>query len=70
MDEGRGAVKILTGKPTGNIPSGKIPLGRSRRRWKGNIRMNLQEIDVNTSNSVDSAQDGECLLIECGIEPP
>ena len=34
MEEGRSAFKILTGKPTG-----KIPLGRPRRRWEDNIRM-------------------------------
>ena len=26
---------------------GKIPLGRPRRRWQDNIRMNLEEIDIN-----------------------
>ena len=31
--------KILTGKPTG-----KRPLGRPRRRWEENIRMDLEEI--------------------------
>ena len=36
--EGRGAFKILTGKPTG-----KRPLGRPGRRWD-NIRMDLEEI--------------------------
>jgi hypothetical protein len=25
-------------------PEGKRPLGRPRRRWKGNIKMNLQEV--------------------------
>jgi hypothetical protein len=25
-------------------PEGKRPLGRLRRRWKGNIKMNLQEV--------------------------
>jgi hypothetical protein len=49
---GRSAFKILTGKPTG-----KRPLGRPRRRWEDNIRMDLEEIDINTSNWVDSAQD-------------
>ena len=34
MEEGRSAFKILTGKPTG-----KRPLGRPRRRWEDNIRM-------------------------------
>ena len=32
---------MLTGKPTG-----KRPLGRPRRRWENNIRMNLEEIGV------------------------
>ena len=52
MEEGRSAFKILTSKPTG-----KRPLGRSRRRGEDNIRMNLEEIGINTSNWVDSAQD-------------
>ena len=52
MEEGRSAFKILTGKPTG-----KIPLGRSRRRWKDNIRMDLEEIGINAGNWVDSVQD-------------
>ena len=38
MEEGRSAFKILTGKP-----SGKRPLGRPRRRWEDNIRMDLEE---------------------------
>ena len=33
MEDGRSALKILTGKPTG-----KRPLGRPRRRWDDNIR--------------------------------
>ena len=44
--------KILTGKPTR-----KKPLGRPRRRWEDNIRMDLEEIGINASNWVDSAQD-------------
>ena len=52
MKEGRSAFKILTGKPTG-----KIPLARPRRRWEDNIRMDLEEIGINASNWVDSAQD-------------
>ena len=44
--------KILTGKPTG-----KRPLGRPRRRWEDNIRMDLEEIGINAGNWVDSAQD-------------
>ena len=52
MEEGRSAFKILTGKPTG-----KRSLGRPRRRWEDNIRMDLEEIGVNAGNWVDSAQD-------------
>ena len=52
MEEGRNTFKILTGKPTGKRPSGKL-----RRRWEDNIRMNLEEIGVDTRNWVDLAQD-------------
>ena len=48
----RSAFKVLTGKPTG-----KRPLGRPRRRWEDNIRMDLEEIGINMGNWVDSAQD-------------
>ena len=52
MEEGRSAFKILTGKPTG-----EKPLGRPRRRWEDNIRMDLEEICINAGNWVDLAQD-------------
>ena len=52
MEEGRSAFKMLTGKPTGNKP-----LGRPRRRWEDNIRMDLKEIGINAGNWVDSKQD-------------
>ena len=45
MEEGRSAFKILTASP-----AGKRPLGRPRRRWEGNIRMDLKEIYINTRN--------------------
>ena len=48
----RSAFKILTG-----TPAGKRPLGRPRRRWEDNIRIDLKEIGINTRNWVDSAQD-------------
>ena len=51
MEEGRGAFKILTGKPTG-----KRPLGRPRRRWEDNIRMDLEGIGIKAGNWVDSVQ--------------
>ena len=37
VEEGRTTFKILTDKPTG-----KKPLGRPRRRWEDNIRMDLK----------------------------
>jgi hypothetical protein len=39
MGEGRGVCRVLVGKP-----EGKRPLGRPRRRWEDNIRMDLQEV--------------------------
>ena len=51
MEEDRSSFKILTCKPTGHIP-----LGRVRRRWENNIRINLREIADNTRNWVNSAQ--------------
>ena len=51
-EEGRAAFKILTGKPTG-----KRPLGRPRRRWEDNIRMDLKEIGINTRIMVGLTQD-------------
>ena len=52
MEESRSAFKILIGKPTG-----KRPLGRPRRRWEDNFRMDPEEISINAGNWVDSAQD-------------
>ena len=45
IEERRSAFKMLTGKSTG-----KRPLGRPRRRWENNIRMNLEEIGINAGN--------------------
>ena len=39
MEEGRDVHKVLVGKP-----EGKRPLGRRRRRWEDNIKMDLQEM--------------------------
>ena len=41
MGEGRGVYRVLVGKP-----DGKRPLGRPRRRWEDNIRMELQEVGL------------------------
>jgi hypothetical protein len=39
MGETRNAYRILVGKP-----EGKRPLGKQRRRWVDNIKMDLREI--------------------------
>jgi len=39
MGEGRGVYWVLVGKP-----EGKRPLGRPRRRWKNNIKIDHQEV--------------------------
>ena len=39
MGEGRGVHRVLVGKP-----EGKKPLGRPRRRWDNNIKVDLQEV--------------------------
>jgi hypothetical protein len=39
MGERRGAYRALVGKP-----EGRRPLGRPRRRWKDNIKMDLREV--------------------------
>jgi len=43
MGEEREVYRVLVGKP-----EEKRPLGRTRRRWVNNIRMDLQEVDVGT----------------------
>ena len=58
MEDVRSTFKILTGKPTG-----KRPLGRPRRRWEDNIKMDLKEIGINR-NWVDSAQDQQTASYE------
>jgi len=38
-------------------PEGKRPLGRSRRRWEENIKMDLQEVGCGCMNRFELAQD-------------
>jgi hypothetical protein len=38
-------------------PTGNRYLGRPRRRWEKNIRIDLNEIGITTMICVDSAQD-------------
>ena len=52
MEERRGVHKFLGGKP-----EGKGPLGRPRRRWKGSIKMDLQEVGRGCGDWMELAQD-------------
>ena len=48
MGEGRGVYRVLVGKR---------PLGRPRRRWEDNIRMDLQEVGLGYEDWIGLAQD-------------
>ena len=50
--EKRGVYRVLVGKP-----EGKRPLGRTRRRWEGNIKMDLQEVGFGDMDWIEVAQD-------------
>jgi hypothetical protein len=52
MGEGRGVYRGLVGKP-----EGKRPLGRPRRRWVDNVRMDLQEVRCGCEDWIGLAQD-------------
>jgi hypothetical protein len=52
MGEGRGVYRVLDGRP-----EGKRPLGRPRRSWKDNIKLDLREIGIDGSNWIQLAQD-------------
>jgi transposase len=51
-EEGRGVYRILVGRP-----EGERPLGRPRRRWEDNIKMDLREIGIDGVNWIQLAQD-------------
>jgi hypothetical protein len=52
MGDGRYAYRILVEKP-----EGKRPLGRQRRRWVDNNKIDLREIGWDGMDCVDLAQD-------------
>jgi hypothetical protein len=52
MGEGRGVYRVLVGRP-----EGKRPLGRRRRRWEDNIKLDLREIGIDEANWIRLAQD-------------
>ena len=52
MSEERGVYRVLVAKP-----EGRRPLGRPRRRWVNNIRMDLQEVGYGYMGWIGLAQD-------------
>jgi hypothetical protein len=50
--EGRGVYRVLVGRP-----EEKRPLGRPRRRWEDNIKVDLKEIGIDGANWIRLAQD-------------
>jgi hypothetical protein len=48
MGEGRGAYRVLVGRP-----DGRRPLGRPRHRWEDNIKMDLQEVGWGSMDWID-----------------
>jgi hypothetical protein len=52
MREGKNIYSVLVGRP-----KGKRPLGKPRRRWEDNIKMDLREIGINGANWIRLAQD-------------
>ena len=52
MREGRGVYRVLVGNPVGGRP-----LGRPRRRWEDNIRMDLREVGCGCVDWMELAQD-------------
>ena len=52
MEQSRNAYRVLVGKP-----EGKRPLGRPRRRWEDNIKMDLREVGCDLGNWMALAED-------------
>jgi hypothetical protein len=54
MGQGRDVHRVLVGKH-----EGKRPLGRPRRRWEDNIKMDLQEMGAGCGDWMELAQGRE-----------
>jgi hypothetical protein len=52
MGEERGVHRVLVGKP-----EGKRPLGRPRRRWVDNLKMDVEEVGGGRGDWMELAQD-------------
>jgi hypothetical protein len=55
MVDGRGVYRVLVGKS-----QGKGPLGRLRRRWEDNIKMDLQEVGCGVWTELVWIRIGKC----------
>jgi len=63
MGEGRGVYRVLLGKP-----ERMRPMGRPRRRWVDNIKMDLREVGCGVMDWIELAQDGEVRVASRGQE--
>ena len=52
MDQSINTYRVLVGKP-----EGKRPLGRPRRRWEENIKMDLRGVGCDPGEWIDLAED-------------
>jgi len=61
MEEDRGVHRVLVGKP-----EGKRRLGRPRRRWEDNIKMDLEEVGRGHGDWMELVQDRDMWRGTCG----
>ena len=50
-------------------PEGKRPLGRPRRRWEDNIKMDLREVGCDAGNWTDLLKTGMVLNLQVPLKP-
>jgi hypothetical protein len=69
MEEGRGVHRVLVERA-----EGKRPLGRRRRRWEDNIKIDLRELENDGENWIRLAQDRvqwrACVNTEANLRVP
>jgi hypothetical protein len=65
MGEGKGDYRVLVGRP-----AGKGPLGRPRRRWEDNIKMDLRGIGIDGANWIQLAQWRACVNTVVNLRVP
>ena len=67
MEQSINAYRVLVGKP-----ESKRPLGRPRRRWEDNIKIDLREVGCDPRDWIALAEDKDQMAGLCkgGNEPP